>query len=172
MNRRPPAPRAPLADSAREANLVKLRAMKPAAPLTEWYALLDEQSGVRQEALQALRRVPRRQADIQDMLAYGIPMAMILVPRSRFEARSGTVRGRPRIPAQACRGDPHRAAARSRSLHRGRLCRRIAARRPLVPGQRLRLHRRHPRTGVGRGNPSGFADSPKDACVACRTRHR
>ena len=80
MNRRPPAPSAPLADSAREANLVKLRAMKPAAPLTEWYALLDEQSGVRQEALQALRRVPRRQADIQDMLAHGIPMAMILVP--------------------------------------------------------------------------------------------
>jgi hypothetical protein len=81
MSRRPAAPRrAAVADSAREANLVKLRSMKPAAPLSEWYALLDAQSGVREEALQALRRVPRRQADIKNMLAYGSPMAMILVP--------------------------------------------------------------------------------------------
>lgn len=81
MGRKPPAVRSPVVDPAREASLVKLRAMKPSAPITDWYPFLEEKSGVREEALEALRHAPRRQSDIQEMLSYGIPMGMILVPQ-------------------------------------------------------------------------------------------
>jgi hypothetical protein len=64
----------------RPANLVKLQAMTPDQRLMDWYPLLDPSSGVRPEALEALRHVERRQADIEDMLSYGILMAMMLLP--------------------------------------------------------------------------------------------
>lgn len=61
-------------------NLEKVRAMSPDAPLTHWYELLDEESGVRPEALEALRHIERRQNDMEEMLSYGILRAMILLP--------------------------------------------------------------------------------------------
>jgi hypothetical protein len=64
----------------REANLPKIQAMSPDARLMDWYPLLEEESGVRTEALEALRHIERRQADIEDMLSYGIIRAMMLIP--------------------------------------------------------------------------------------------
>jgi hypothetical protein len=64
----------------RAANLEKLKAMTPDDPVMNWYNLLDEESGVRTEAFEALRKIERRQADIEDMLSYGIMRAMMLVP--------------------------------------------------------------------------------------------
>jgi hypothetical protein len=64
----------------RAENLVKLAAMSPDRPVVDWYDLLEERSGVRSEALARLRQVERRQADIEDMLAWGIPRAMMLLP--------------------------------------------------------------------------------------------
>jgi hypothetical protein len=61
-------------------NLEKLHAMTPDAPLMNWYDLLEPDSGVRTEALEALRHVERRQADIEDMLSYGVMKAMMLLP--------------------------------------------------------------------------------------------
>ncbi len=64
----------------RAENLEKIKAMPADARLMDWYDLLDEESGVRPEALEALRRIDRRQSDIEDMLPYGILRAMMLVP--------------------------------------------------------------------------------------------
>jgi hypothetical protein len=64
----------------RAANLEKLKAMTADDPVMNWYGLLDEESGVRTEAFEALRKIERRQADIEDMLGYGIMRAMMLVP--------------------------------------------------------------------------------------------
>jgi hypothetical protein len=64
----------------RAENLEALRAMKPDQPLTDWYNLLDESSGVQTEAIEALKHVERRQRDIEEMLTYGIPRAMMLIP--------------------------------------------------------------------------------------------
>ncbi len=71
----------------RSENLVKLQAMKHDQPLMDWYPLLEEKGGVRGEALEALRHVERRQADIEDMLSWGITQAMILLPELNLEAR-------------------------------------------------------------------------------------
>jgi hypothetical protein len=64
----------------------KLEAMTPDAPLTNWFPLLDQKSGVRTEALEKLRRVERRQGDIEDMLTWGIHGAMMLVPELDLQA--------------------------------------------------------------------------------------
>jgi hypothetical protein len=64
----------------RAENLPKIQAMSPDVPLMNWYPLLDEKNGVRPEALEALRHVERRQPDIEDMLSYGIVIAMLLLP--------------------------------------------------------------------------------------------
>jgi len=64
----------------RTENMANLQAMTPDAPLMNWYGLLDEDSGVRPEALEALKHVERRQADIEEMLSYGIARAMMLLP--------------------------------------------------------------------------------------------
>jgi hypothetical protein len=49
-------------------------------PLTDWYPLLDVEGGVTTEAMEALRHVERRQADIEFLLSKGIARAMILLP--------------------------------------------------------------------------------------------
>jgi hypothetical protein len=64
----------------RAKNIEKLQAMTPQQPLTDWYPLLGPDSGVSAEALEALRHIDRRQADIQDMLTWGIAKAMMLLP--------------------------------------------------------------------------------------------
>jgi hypothetical protein len=69
----------------RAANLAKLQTMKD-APVVEWYSLLEEGSGVRPQALEALRRVGRRQADIEEMLRYGIIRGMVLLPELDLKA--------------------------------------------------------------------------------------
>jgi hypothetical protein len=70
----------------RAENLMKLQAMEPDAPVSHWYALLEEDGGVHTEALDRLRHLARRQSDIEDMLSYGIPKAMMLVPDLDLEA--------------------------------------------------------------------------------------
>jgi hypothetical protein len=67
-------------------NREKLKAMPAGAPLTDWYPLLDAESGVRTEAIEALRHDPGRQAQIEEMLGYGIPIAMILLPDLDLQA--------------------------------------------------------------------------------------
>lgn len=64
----------------RAENLPKIQAMTEANMLMDWYPLLDPENGVRDEAFAALRHMERRQSDIEDMLGYGIPMAMYLIP--------------------------------------------------------------------------------------------
>ncbi|SPE33642.1 conserved membrane hypothetical protein [Candidatus Sulfopaludibacter sp. SbA3] len=61
-------------------NLARLQAMTPGQHLVNWYNLLDPESGVRPEALVALRTVPRRQGDVEEGLALGVPAIMKLVP--------------------------------------------------------------------------------------------
>jgi hypothetical protein len=60
--------------------LEKLTTMSPDDHITSWYPLLDPRNGVRAEAIEALKKVPRRQGDIEEGLSYGIPMMMTLVP--------------------------------------------------------------------------------------------
>jgi hypothetical protein len=60
--------------------LTKLQAMTADQPLPEWYPLLNPQNGVRAEALEALRHVERRQADVEMGLNCGIPAVFALVP--------------------------------------------------------------------------------------------
>lgn len=67
-------------------NLVKLQSMSPDAHITEWYNLLEPTSGVRPQAIEALRKVPRRQAEIEEGLTYGIPVMMQLVPELDLNA--------------------------------------------------------------------------------------
>ena len=64
----------------RAENLLKLAAMSPDEPVMNWYGLLEDEGGVRAEAFEKLRHVPRRQADIEDMLSWGVPKAMMLLP--------------------------------------------------------------------------------------------
>ena len=61
-------------------NVVRLGQMTPDMPLPDWYGLLETGSGVRAEAIAALRQVPRRQDDVTEGLAYGILRIMELVP--------------------------------------------------------------------------------------------
>lgn len=67
-------------DAVRAANLEKVKAMKPDQPLSDWYSLLDPDSGVRPEALEALKNVERRQSDVQYGLSQGIQAMMTLAP--------------------------------------------------------------------------------------------
>jgi hypothetical protein len=67
-------------------NREKLKAMPAGAPLTNWYPLLEADSGVRAEAMEALRHDPGRQAQIEEMLGYDIPIAMFLLPDLDLEA--------------------------------------------------------------------------------------
>jgi hypothetical protein len=64
----------------REANLAKLKTMTSEMPLTQWYELLDPKNAVRKETVEALRTIDRRQGDIEEMVARGIPFYMTLVP--------------------------------------------------------------------------------------------
>ena len=64
----------------RTENLEKIRNMPPDRHLAEWFPLLLPESDVRQEALEAVKKMGRRQGDIEDGLGYGIPLAMRLVP--------------------------------------------------------------------------------------------
>jgi hypothetical protein len=64
----------------RVANLEKLKAMRPDQHLTDWYPLLEPDSGVRPEAMEALKSVERRQRDVEEGLNYGIQAIMELVP--------------------------------------------------------------------------------------------
>ena len=64
----------------REENLQKLQAMPADAPLWDLSDLLQERSGVRTEALEAVRRLERRQKDIEGMLEAGVPRALPLIP--------------------------------------------------------------------------------------------
>jgi hypothetical protein len=63
----------------RAENLPKLQAMGADAPVWDWLDLLDESSGVHAEALEAVRKLERRQGDVEDMLGWGIPRAMQLL---------------------------------------------------------------------------------------------
>jgi hypothetical protein len=54
--------------------------MSPTVHLVEWYPLLDPENGARAEAIEALKKVPRRQSDVVEGLTYGIPAIMKLVP--------------------------------------------------------------------------------------------
>jgi hypothetical protein len=69
-----------LAARNREENLAKLQAMPADAPLWDWFDLLQEKSGVRTEALQAVRRLERRQKDIEELIEAGVPRALRLIP--------------------------------------------------------------------------------------------
>ena len=64
----------------RAENLPKIQAMTEANMLMDWYPLLDPENGVRDEAFAALRHMERRQSDIEDMLGWGVPVAMYLLP--------------------------------------------------------------------------------------------
>jgi len=76
-------------DAAREARekeikrsqyLEKIGTISPDAPITDWYDVLAQENGVRPEAIQAYRKVERRQRDVEYLLNNGIPMAMKLAP--------------------------------------------------------------------------------------------
>ena len=73
------------AEATRAANLHKLETLTPDAHLVDWFALLDPQSGVRAEALQAARQLPRRQAELEEGLSYGIPAYMRFLPDLELE---------------------------------------------------------------------------------------
>jgi len=67
-------------ERARAENLPKLQAMTPDKPLNEYFPFLNDESGVQADALAAMRKLDRRQADIIDMLGWGIPKALDLLP--------------------------------------------------------------------------------------------
>ena len=64
----------------RAENLPKLQAIAPDTPLWDYLPFLDESSGVQPDALAAVRHLERRQTDIRDMLGWGVPRAMTLLP--------------------------------------------------------------------------------------------
>ena len=64
----------------RAENLPKIQEMSPSANLAEWFSLLADESGVRAEAIEALRHVERRQRDVEEILPHGISAVMRLVP--------------------------------------------------------------------------------------------
>ena len=53
----------------REKNLVIVRTISENRPLWTWLPLVAEESGVRREALDAMRGLKRRQADVEQMFA-------------------------------------------------------------------------------------------------------
>jgi hypothetical protein len=70
----------------RAQNLKKLHAMPRGAPIADWYPLLTVESGVQAEALAVLRGDPTRQAQIEDMLSWGIRRALTLLPDLDLQA--------------------------------------------------------------------------------------
>jgi len=64
--------------------LGKLQAMPPDAPVWEWFDLLRENSGVRPEALEAVRHLGRRQADVEELLE--TDRALYLLPDLDLQA--------------------------------------------------------------------------------------
>ena len=69
-----------LNDRKRQENLTKLGAMPQTTPLWDWQGLLSRDGGVRPEALEAVRKLDHRQADVEQMLEWGIPNALALLP--------------------------------------------------------------------------------------------
>lgn len=67
-------------EQERAANLIKVSAMSPDQFMGDWFSLLSPESGVRTEAIAALKTVPRRQSDIQYGLENGLVLYMQLVP--------------------------------------------------------------------------------------------
>jgi hypothetical protein len=67
-------------DAKRVENLEKVKAMRPDQPLRDWFSLVEPDSGVRSEALEALKTVERRQSDVQEGLNDGFQAFMELVP--------------------------------------------------------------------------------------------
>jgi hypothetical protein len=63
----------------REKNLAKLQAMPTDAPIHDWLELFNGSSGVRTEAIEAFKRLHRRQTDIEEMMGYGMRSAMGLM---------------------------------------------------------------------------------------------
>jgi hypothetical protein len=72
--------KAMLDDRKRQENLAKLGAMPQSTPLWNWQELLSRESGVRPEALEAVRNLDHRQTDLEQMLEWGIPNALALLP--------------------------------------------------------------------------------------------
>jgi hypothetical protein len=68
----------------RAESLGKLQAMPPDAPVWEWFALLREESGVRPEALEAVRHLARRQADVEELVE--TDRALYLLPDLDLQA--------------------------------------------------------------------------------------
>jgi hypothetical protein len=69
-----------LNDRKRQENLAKLGAMPQSTPLWNWQELLSRDSGVRPEALEAVRKLDHRHVDVEQMLEWGIPNALALLP--------------------------------------------------------------------------------------------
>jgi hypothetical protein len=69
-----------LNDRKRQENLAKLDAMPQSTPLWDWQDLLSLDGGVRPEALEAVHKLDHRQADVEQMLEWGIPNALALLP--------------------------------------------------------------------------------------------
>lgn len=64
----------------RTENLAKLETMSTDQHIADWLTLLSKDGGVREEALAKFRTAPRRQADVEEGLGYGIPAFMQFVP--------------------------------------------------------------------------------------------
>lgn len=64
----------------RAQNLALMSRIDESEPLWHWLKLLQDDSGVRDETLAALRKLNRRQADIEQMLAERVSEAMDLIP--------------------------------------------------------------------------------------------
>ena len=67
-------------EETRRRNLALVATIGEDQPLWHWLPLLEEESGVREEALAALRKLNRRQADVEAMLANGRLAARELLP--------------------------------------------------------------------------------------------
>ena len=65
--------------ATRTRNLALVQTIGEHQPLWTWLPLTEQESGVRAEAVAALRRLRRRQADMEQMLGEGV-MALDLVP--------------------------------------------------------------------------------------------
>jgi hypothetical protein len=103
----------------RAANLEKLKTMTPEMPLPYWYPLLDEEGGVRAEALEEVRKVPRRQADIEFLLTNGVLMAMMLLPELDLQARPELCQAANTFMVNAARGSRVRPKQEPREYRPG-----------------------------------------------------
>ena len=64
----------------RRANLAVVNSIGEDQPLWHWLSLVKEEGGVREEALAALRKLKRRQSDVEAMFAEGNSAALELLP--------------------------------------------------------------------------------------------